>query len=84
MGFKKLYDSLKRCRSERKNYRIHPTVIFMVDTHDYLFSFLPTIHWMPWTYRYLGSTIIDITWLHLHIGIGEWVRKENQDETVEP
>jgi hypothetical protein len=69
----KLFDDLKRCKGNRKKYRIKPNIKFLVDTKNYYFSFLPTILWMPWIYRYTNSQgVIDIWWLHFHISIGKW------------
>lgn len=71
----KLIEDLKNCKGHRKEYRIKPTFEFRVDTEDYYFSFLPTVLWMPWIYRYPNSVgLIDIWWLHFHILIGKWER----------
>lgn len=71
----KLIEDLKRCKGNRKKYRIKPTIEFHVDTRHYYFSFLPTIMWTPWIYRYPHSIgIIDIWWLNFHILIGTWER----------
>lgn len=60
----------------RENWYIKPLFKFERDTEYYLISILPTIMFQPWRYRrpYIG--VIDITWLHYHIIIGEWRRKE--------
>ena len=71
---KKLFNDLKRLKSGRNQYRIKPYFKFEVDRRDYCFSFLPTVLWMPWIYRYPGSVgIVDIWWLNFHIFIGKWV-----------
>ena len=69
----KLIEDLKKCKGHRKEYRIKPFIEFRVDKEDYYFSFLPTILYMPWVYRYPNSVgVIDIWWLHFHILIGTW------------
>lgn len=69
----KLIDDLKRCKGRRKEHRIRPTIKFKVDREDYYFSFLPTILWQPWVYRYPDIIgVVDIWWLHYHILIGTW------------
>ena len=74
----KLIKDLKNCKVHRKVYKIKPTIEFSVDTEDYCFSFLPTILWMPWVYRYPDSSVIDIWWLNFHILIGKWVVVKNE------
>lgn len=71
-----LFKKLKELKPERKHYRIKPTIKFMKDKHDYCFSFLPTIIWSPWIYRYPRLAVVDIWWLHFHILIGTWVPLE--------
>lgn len=84
----KLFKDLKSCKEHRKEYRIKPTIEFYVDKDHYLFSFLPTILWHPWVYRYPNSEgVIDIWWLHFHILIGKWERLscsncKHQDDCV--
>ena len=69
----KLIEDLKRCKGDRKKYRIKPTIKFHVDTQHYCFSFLPAILWEPWIYRYPNMDgVVDIWWLHFHILIGKW------------
>ena len=71
----KLIKDLKNCKGHRKQYRIKPTIRFLVDKDDYYFSFLPTVLWQPWVYRYPNiDGIVDIWWLHFHILIGKWER----------
>lgn len=60
----------------RENWYIKPLFEFERDTDYYLISLLPTIMFQPWRYRRPGAGVIDITWLHCHIVIGEWKRKE--------
>jgi len=77
---KKLFKDLKNCEGHRKEYKIKPCIVFKVDREDYYFSFLPTVLYMPWIYRYPNSIgVIDIWWLNFHICIGEWIRKEYED-----
>ena len=84
-----LFKKLKRCKPDRKKYRIKPIIRFEVDTRDYYFSFLPTVLWIPWIYRYPNSTgVVDIWWLHFHILIGKWEQLscqncKHQDKCVE-
>ena len=68
-----LFKKLKRCKKDRKKYRIKPIVGIEIDKTDYMFSFLPTIIWCPWIYRYPNSVgVVDIWWLHFHIYFGRW------------
>lgn len=67
---KLIKDSI-RLKKNYKNYKIKPKIKFCIDD-DYIFSFIPTITWQPWIYRYLDSGVIDIWWLHFHIIIGVW------------
>ena len=76
----KLIEDFKMCKGHRKEYRIKPTIKFRADTENYHFSFLPTILYLPWIYRYPNSIgIIDIWWLHFHILIGTWERLSCRD-----
>ena len=71
----KLFKDLKKCKGHRKEYRIKPTIRFYVDKEYYDFSFLPTVLWMPWIYRYPDCDgVIDIWCLNFHILIGKWER----------
>lgn len=71
----KLFNDLKRCKEYRKEYKIKPAIRLYVDKEYYDFSFLPTVLWMPWVYRYPDSDgVIDIWWLNFHILIGKWER----------
>lgn len=79
LGLVKLFKTLRRLKVQRKHHYIKRVVDFHVDTHDYLFSFLPTIVFVPWPYRYNGEAIFDLHWLHMHIAIGEWARKEDNN-----
>jgi hypothetical protein len=79
MKLKRMFESLKNCKEDRKNYVIDWNVTFNVDDHYYLFAFLPTILWEPWPFRYPNSPIISIMWLNCTIAIGTWKNKENTD-----
>lgn len=81
MKLKKLFENLKRLKPNRKNYKIKWIFKFKIDNDHYMFSFLPTILWEPWIYRYPGAEgIIDIWWLNMHILIGKWtVVKEDEN-----
>ena len=69
----KLFKDLKHLKPNRKNYRIKPTFRIKIDDHDYGFSFLPTVFWEPWIYRYPNlDGVVDIWWLNIHILIGTW------------
>lgn len=68
----KLFEDLKSCKGNRKNYRIKPFFKFYADK-NYLYSFFPTIIWTPWVYRHPNTeAVVDIWWLNLHILIGKW------------
>ena len=69
---KLIKDSI-RLKESRKEYRIKPIVKFYVDNN--IFSFIPTVVWQPWIYRYINSSVVDIWWLHFHILIGTWEYK---------
>lgn len=70
---KRLIEGLKMCKNDRNKYRINPVFGFEVDRNNYLFSFLPTIIWCPWIYRYPNSVgVVDIWWLYFHIYFGKW------------
>ena len=71
-----LFKRLKKLKEVRKEYKIKPIIKFTVDKSHYLFSFLPTVMWQPWIYRYLHTYVVDIQWLHFHIVIGEWIKAE--------
>lgn len=75
-----LFKKLKEHKPNRKKYRIEPTIRFRVDTEHYLFSFLPTVLWMPWIYRFPHcGGVIEIWWLHFHVLIGNWDRLSCRD-----
>jgi hypothetical protein len=75
----KLIEDLKKCKQYRKEYRIKPTLNFRID-REYYFSFLPTILWTPWVYRYPNTCgVVDIWWLNFHILIGTWERLSCRD-----
>ena len=85
----KLIEDLKNCKGHRKEYRVNPVFGFEVDNRSYLFSFLPTIIWCPWVYRYPNTTgVVDIWWLHFHLWFGKWEELscrncKHQDKCVE-
>ena len=85
----KLIEDFKMCKGHRKEYRLKPSIKFMADKEYYHFSFIPTILYEPWIYRYPNSVgIIDIWWLHFHILIGTWERPscrdcKHQEECIE-
>lgn len=65
-------------RKMRADWRIKPYTKLIIDKDDYLFSFIPTIVWQPWRYRYSNTCVIDIHWLIFHLCFGLWEqRKEN-------
>ena len=72
----KLLKKFKKHKPNRKNYRIKPRICFEFDDTYYVFALIPTIVTQPWMYRLPGVSIIDITWLNFHVGIGEWERKK--------
>lgn len=72
MGLIKLWKVMRADHVRRKIYRIKPVIRFAVDKTDYVFSLFPTVLFQPWPYRWECSTIIDITWLNIHITFGEW------------
>lgn len=75
MGIISLLKKYIDLRSRRKGWRVEKRLRFEIDK-DYMFSFLPTVIWMPWMYRYPESSVIDIWWLNLHITFGTWKRNE--------
>ena len=70
---------IKKRREQRKEYCIKPRVSFENDIKDKMVSFIPTIIFMPWRYRWNGTYVVDIWWLTFHIGIGIWDRR-NENE----
>ena len=76
MKLKKLFDVLKRCKPDRKDYYIEPKIFFEVDDSNFSFFLLPTVMFVPWPYRYKGMCCIEMMWLNLHIGIGIWKSKD--------
>lgn len=85
----KLIEDLKNCKGHRKEYWINPVFGFEVDNRNYMFSFLPTIVWCPWVYRYPNTIgVVDIWWLHFHFYFGKWEELscrncKHQDKCVE-
>lgn len=71
-----LFKKLREYRKDRKEYYIERKVAFESDDYYYVFSILPTIIVQPWITRHPGVYVIDITWLHMHIGIGIWRIKD--------
>lgn len=72
MGLIKLWKTTRANRVDRQNYRIKPSIRFHVDDVDYIFCLLPTITYQPWRYRWNGVSILEISWLNIHIKLGEW------------
>lgn len=60
----------------RREWYIKKHIGFVCDDNPCIISFIPTIMFQPWRYRFPGCCVFDITWLNLHITIGEWKRKE--------
>ena len=69
---KNLVNVLRRCRSERKEYKIDWKIVFEFDTRDYIFFLLPTIMFQPWPFRWRGVAVISICWFNMNLGIGIW------------
>lgn len=72
MKLKKMFESFKRCKGLKEKNDITWDVSFEIDDNCYLFSFLPTIMWQPWPFRYPNCSVIDIMWFNCHILIGTW------------
>lgn len=75
MKLKRMFETLLNCRPDRKKYYIEKKIKFEVDEHDYMFSFLPTVIWVPWPWRHNYSYVVEIWWLNFNIGIGVWREK---------
>lgn len=68
-------------RHLRVNWYIKWTVKFLKDKGSLqVYSFLPTITWIPWYQRHQGSTIFDCIWFNYHICIGEFRSKNGEFE----
>lgn len=78
LGFVELFKALKMLKVQRNNYYIKREIKFGVDKKYYLFCILPTIIVSPWFCRVGGEAIVEIQWLHMHITIGKWMRKEGK------
>ena len=78
MKLKKLFKNLKKCKPHRKEFHMKPSIRIAVDDNHYTFSFLPTVVYEPWIYRYpnLQEPLLDIWWLNIHILIGTWKKRE--------
>lgn len=76
LGFIDLFKTLRRLKVQKNNYYIKREVKFGIDKQYYLFCLLPTIIVSPWPFRHGGEVIVEIQWLHMHINIGKWMRKE--------
>ena len=72
----KLVKQLRAFASRRNDYYIEWTIKFVAD-NEYLFALIPTIQFEPWIYRHVRFPVIDITWMHWHILIGTWRRKDD-------
>ena len=70
--YKSLFNSWKKLRKHRKEYKIQPTIGFVCDRNLFVFSILPVIVWEPWMYRNPNTYVVDIRWLNFHIGLGLW------------
>lgn len=73
----KLFETIKHRREQRKEYIIVPKVTAEKDTRIYAFTFLPTIVWQPWRYRYPNSFVVELWWLNFVVGIGWWERRKD-------
>lgn len=78
MKLKKMFEALKRCKPDRKEYTIKWDIRFDVDDSYYVFALLPTVVVQPWPYRTPGTSVIDIMWFNCHITIGTWKNKEDK------
>ena len=78
MKLKKLFEALKRCKPDRKDYYIEPKIKCEVDDRYFRFFILPTILFVPWISRYHGSSCCEIMWLNLRVCIGIWRRKDDE------
>lgn len=83
----KLLKTLRECRPYRKEYRINPRFAFEYDNHNYYFSLIPTITWLPWVCRSSGFYMLDFWWLNFHLCFGRWERLDckeckNQDRCI--
>lgn len=74
---KKLFDTLKRCEKDRKDYKLKFSIKFDIDRRHYYFAFIPTVRFVPWVYRYPNTRgVIDIWWLNFHVLIGTWEHRD--------
>ena len=73
-AYKKLFEALKRCKDDRKKYRIKPKIEFYCTPEVFVFSLLPIIEWEPWVYRYTNMPIVTIWWFNFCICFGEWTK----------
>lgn len=72
--YKGLFYGLKKCKGQRKEYKIKPSIHFSCSRNLFNFSVLPTIVLEPWIYRRPGFHVVEIWWFNFHIGIGTWER----------
>lgn len=72
MRLKKLFQSFKDCDYMKPFNTFKWKVTFHIDDNYYCFFFLPTVTYIPWTYRYPGVCVWEICWLNIHICIGEY------------
>lgn len=71
LGIKKLVDDCTRLKELHRRSSYNERVVkFEIDTSDYCMSFLPTVCYIPYPYRYPNTGVIDIWWLHMHLVIG--------------
>ena len=77
LTFREMIRSCHRLRSKRSKWYTKWRVWAEVDWRWVAISPLPVIMWSPWVERYPGCAIIEIHWFALHIGIGEFNRRED-------
>lgn len=76
---KRLLKDHKYCWSIRKDFYIkwHVKCLHKDLPAAYL-SFIPTIEYATYPYRYPGTFVFMVRFLHWNIGIGEWCNKEEE------
>ena len=70
--YKAIFYNLKKCKRQRKEYKIKPFVGFYCSRNLFTFSILPVIIWSPWIYRHPGWCVVEINWFNFVISIGKW------------
>lgn len=81
MKLRKMFKRLKELKKYRKDYVIKPKVIFEIDDSHYFFYLIPTIGFMPWIYRWPGTSVLEIMWLNMHICFGIWEAKKDDRQS---